>query len=318
MIDKNFKKLSWLDYELIMSPQLCLGTVQFGMDYGLTNAFGKVNTSSVKEIVQTAFSGGIKFLDTAQIYGEAEEVLGNVITRHQKFKIINKFVSNTSNVWSSKDIKNWEKRFQESLQKLKVNKIDSFLVHHHKDLIREDAEFLLSWMESLKERSLINRIGVSIYEVSDLDLLPLDRLELVQLPLSIYDQSFLNSGTIDYLVSAGISVHIRSIFLQGLLLNKSENWPNFLSKEFLEHHSCFCRELKKLNLNPLDAVMDFTNRCSGIEAALIGVTNQSELSAILSRFNYYSNHSQNIVPICYPSWAWTKNNDVDPRTWPSL
>ena len=64
--------------------------------------------------------------------------------------------------------------------------------------------------------------------------------------------------------------------------------------------------------------MDFTNRCSGIEAALIGVTNQSELSAILSRFNYYSNHSQNIVPICYPSWAWTKNNDVDPRTWPSL
>ena len=73
-----------------MSVSLCLGTAQFGMDYGITNNIGEVNQNQINEIIRKSFLNDISFIDTAQDYGDAEKKLG-ASKYMDKFKIINKF-----------------------------------------------------------------------------------------------------------------------------------------------------------------------------------------------------------------------------------
>ena len=175
----------------------------------------------------------------------------------------------------------------------------------------------MDWLQSLKENNFVNRIGVSIYDPSDLDSIPLDRLDIVQLPLSLYDQRFLKNGVIDYLGKQGLDIHVRSIFLQGLILQNAEKWPKFLSSDFKSHHLRFYKELKLLNINPLEASLNFIKNCDGIEAALIGVTNSSELNAISKVWNSQNNNFIDAFKDGNYNLSWDHSNEIDPRTWPS-
>ena len=203
------------------------------------------------------------------------------------------------------------------LYKLKVNSIDSFLVHHCNDLNRKDSQVLIEWLTSLKQRSLVRRIGVSVYDPSDIDFLPLDKIDVIQLPLSLYDQRFLAKGIINYLISSNICVHVRSVFLQGLILQPSENWPDFLSEKFKEHHYNFNLELQRLGQSPLEATLSFIYQCKGIEAALFGVTELSELISLVNTWNSFKVSNIYELPKNNSIWAWTKTNEIDPRTWPN-
>tara|TARA_Y100001968_G_scaffold325992_1_gene368244 strand:- start:623 stop:1537 length:915 start_codon:yes stop_codon:yes gene_type:complete len=298
-----------------MTPKLCLGTAQLGFNYGITNNSGKVDHSMSKLILEKAVKYGIQYIDTAQSYGDAEDILGRISSSLRNLSIITKFTPNLSGTWHSSDIEIWEECFKLSLKKLKVNKIDSFLVHNHQAFIRSDSNILIEWLESLKERSLIRRIGVSIYDVNDIDVLPLNKLEIVQVPLSIYDQRFIKYGGIDYLISSGLNVHVRSIFLQGLLLQPISKWPDFISREFKDHHFKLYRNLKKNNIDPLLASLGFIYRCSDIEAVLFGVTNTSELCSIISNWQSLSSLKNQELPYGDSSWAWDQANDIDPRNW---
>ena len=90
----------------------------------------------------------------------------------------------------------WEASLITSMERLQAQKLDGFLLHRASDLIATDGEELLNWLESLRDRQLVKRIGVSIYDASELEGLPLDRMQLVQLPLSIYDQRLTCDGTV--------------------------------------------------------------------------------------------------------------------------
>ena len=207
------------------AAQLCLGTVQFGLAYGVTNKSGQVPEDEVRKILDLASSSGICLLDTAQAYGISEEVLGNCWPADAPRRLISKLSPGASR-------QSWEDSLTTSLQRLHTSQLDAFLLHRASDLLSTDGEELLYWLESLRNRGLVKRIGVSIYEASDLEGLPLDRLQLVQLPLSVYDQRLIIDGTLSKLHDLGLAVHVRSVLLQGLLLQYSEYWPDHLSSEF--------------------------------------------------------------------------------------
>lgn len=302
--------------KFLAPPLLCLGTAQLGLNYGITNKIGKLKESDAKKIINKAVSKGIKFFDTAQDYGRSEELLGGTLPSFRDSKIINKFSYKSKKTWSTFDEQIWERNFQNSLLKLKVKSIDSFLVHNCRDLNRKDSRFLIQWLQSLKERSLVSRIGASVYSPKEIDFLPLEKLDIIQLPLSIFDQRFLDKGIIDHLVSLNISVHVRSIFLQGLILQKPENLPNFLSPEFKLHHHMFCDSLKKSCQTPLEACLAFIYKCKGIEALLFGVTSLSELISIVNTWNSFNYSNLEVLNNEDSFWAWNKTNETDPRTWP--
>ena len=292
-----------------MSPQLCLGTAQFGLSYGITNALGQVADLEVSQICEQAASEGIQFLDTAQAYGNSEAVLGRCWPAKAPRRIISKLPSQPD----SNGELDWEISFQASLQRLRVPWLDGFLLHRPADLIGVQGERLLAWLESLRDRALVHRIGVSIYQASDLDGLPLERFQLVQLPLSLYDQRLLSDGTVARLVDRGIAVHARSLFLQGLLLSPPEQWPHFLSAGFRQLHWQLTTELAMQGLSLLDGSLGFARRCDGLEAIVLGVQSNAELGELLA--SWRRGHASG-VSLDY-RWAWENLQDLDPRCWPT-
>ena len=292
-----------------MRPDICLGTAQFGLAYGITNAAGQVAEREVSLIFEQAALEGIQFLDTAQAYGNAEAVVGRCWPATAPRRIVSKLPS-LSEVSCELD---WETTFQASLQRLQVPQLDGFLLHRPADLIGSQGDRLLSWLEGLRARDLVSRIGVSIYQSSDLEGLPLERLQLVQLPLSIYDQRLISDGTVATLAERGIAVHVRSVFLQGLLPTPVEHWPAFLSTGFRQHHRQLTMELAAMGLSLLDGALGFARACDGFEAIVLGVQSSVELGELLAAWR----QSPALDGLFDPRWAWQNEQDLDPRCWPT-
>jgi len=297
-----------------MTPQLCLGTAQFGLDYGITNALGQVDLQDVCEILACAQQHAVQFLDTAQSYGNAEQILGKVIGPAASFRIISKLPPQPSALWDSSSMERWERDFQQSLKNLGKTSIDALLLHRSADLLRSDSDRLLDWMQSLVERQLVQRIGVSIYEAFDLDGLPLEHLQLVQLPLSIYDQRMLLDGTVHSLRHMGLNVHARSVFLQGLVLTLASQWPNFLSEKFQMHHQQWEDSLRKAGSNSVFAALRFVRQIDELEAVLLGVENVKQMQELITS---WTSTNPTTTGLRSDSWAWHNSTDLDPRTWPS-
>jgi aryl-alcohol dehydrogenase-like predicted oxidoreductase len=288
-----------------MAPQLCLGTVQFGLPYGITNTAGQVAEPEVRRILALAAQHGIDLFDTAQAYGSAESVLGHCSPLSMRRRLISKLPAQTKP-------DDWEQSFQASLKRLQADHLDGFLLHRSADLLGAQADCLLDWLESLRERGLVQRLGVSIYDASELEGLPLDRLQLVQLPLSLYDQRLILDGTLEHLKSAGLAVHARSLLLQGLLLKPADQWPLFLSPDFREHHRKLMQHLTERGLSLLDAALAFAHSCDGLEAVLVGVLSAEELAELVATWNRMD--AVAIDPVA--AWAWKNRQDIDPRCWP--
>ena len=160
--------------DVIKLPQLCLGTVQFGLPYGITNQAGQVPEAEVCRILELAVASGIDLLDTAQSYGTSETVLGRCWPTNAPRRLISKLPAGAAR-------QSWEGSLRTSLQRLQASRLEGFLLHRASDLLALDGEALMSWLEGLRTRSG-EAYGVSIYDASELDGLPLDRLQIVQLP----------------------------------------------------------------------------------------------------------------------------------------
>ena len=288
-----------------MSTDLCLGTAQFGLKYGVTNTNGQVAREEVREILEVGAREGIKFLDTAQAYGSSESVLGSFHTHSSKYRVVSKLSGNSSP-------QDWEQLFRCSLKNLKVDYLDSLLLHRSADLRGEHSDRLLEWLLSLRSRGLVKRVGISIYEAADLKDIPLDYLQIVQLPLSLYDQRLITDGTVTHLRNKGIAVHARSMLLQGLLVTPVSRWPSHLSPSFIEHHEKLSLMLKERRVSLLGAALSYAKSIQDLEAVVLGVQSLKELNEILDSWN-------NLLEIeddFFSAWAWKNGQDLDPRCWP--
>ena len=290
---------------MTQTPQLCLGTVQFGLPYGVTNQGGQVPEEEVQRILNLAASSEIQLLDTAQAYGIAESVLGKCWPKDAPRRVISKLTEGAGR-------QSWEENFIRSLQRLQTPKLDGFLLHRASDLLAPDGKELLDWLEGLRDRQLVKRIGVSIYDATELEGLPLNRLQLVQLPLSVYDQRLIRDGTVARLHDLGITVHVRSVLLQGLLLQAPEHWPAHLSPAFRDHHARWLEHLHQEGVSPLAGALGFVRGCEAVEAVLCGVVSRKELVEVLE----FWSHSKWPVEETPGKWAWDNAMDIDPRRWP--
>lgn len=294
------------------SPFLALGSAQFGLDYGVTNNSGRVSPFQVKKIIDHASLCNFQFIDTAQAYGDSEKVLGSTLPVNNSFSIISKLPPVDTLV--SRDIpltQTLERSFHQSLHHLRATHLDSFLLHRASDLRSPYAGELIDWLRSLLSRALVKRIGISLYSSEELCSVPLDEFSIVQLPCSLYDQRLINNGTISYLQSLGISIHARSLFLQGLLVTPLSKWPTNTSRQFRFHHSKLESFVLEHDSSLLDVAIAWAKRQTWMEAAVFGVTSLPELTALTS--TWFSTD-----PFCglsLDSWAWSYDHDLDPRFW---
>ena len=283
--------------------KLGIGTANFGKKYGLSNF--RIRKNQIKKIFNFIEKNNINLIDTAKNYKNSEKIIGE--QKKYTKKIVTKIFLKKTN-----DIKNFLiEEIRNSLLKLNKKKIYGFLIHNIKILDVIDKEKLYEALKYLKKKGLIKKVGFSIYELRDLKYFKKQFIpDIIQVPMNIFDRRFCNKAFVDYVRSNNIEVHVRSCFLQGLLINyknikkfkKFKKWNNLFKKLDI-----FCK--KKL-INRMEASILFIKNNHFNKYVVIGIENVDQLKmihTILNRQLKISNFPKNI-----------KSNNlelIDPRKW---
>jgi len=261
--------------------KLSVGTVQFGLNYGVANNAGKVPFDEVQKILKEAKLNQIDTIDTAAAYGDSEEVLGE--SGVQDLQLITKLSEIPSGV---KNITTYiEESFFNSLQRLKVKKIYGFLLHRPSQLFMDGGNEIYQTLLNLKEQGYIEKIGASIYQSEELDEIFKEyELDLVQLPFNIFDRRLIETGWLNQLYNKGVEIHVRSVFLQGLLLMSSNQRPEKF-KRWDDLWKKWDGWLEENNLTPLEASIRYALSVPEISKVVIGVDSNFQLKEIISAAN---------------------------------
>lgn len=295
-----------------MKPKICLGTAQFGLPYGITNTVGQVAEREVRALLKKAALAGVRYLDTAQAYGNAENILGSLLLPDHSFKLISKLHSQRQLSFTADDYVVWERAFESSCQRLKQPCLDALLLHSAGDLRKPGGKHLQDWLLSLRDRGMVQRLGVSIYESSDIDGVSPELLDLVQLPLSLYDQRLLSDGTIVRLRAQGCAVHARSLYLQGLLLSPTASWPTWVDPADREHHTRLEELAANRGCTVLECALGFARAQEDLEAVVVGLCSLRELEQLLQAWHKTSPW----VDAEWKQWSLESSEILDPRRWP--
>lgn len=257
--------------------KLALGTVQFGLPYGIANQQGQVSQLVIKQLLDSAKNFGISTLDTAIAYGDSEKALG--LQDLQDFTVISKLFEMPNDCHS---IDNWvERQLCDSLNRLQLNSLEALLFHRPLQLLESNGQELYQAVLKLKNKGLIKRIGVSMDSFAELPkVIQHFDFDIVQAPMNIFDRRMETSGLLTQLKSAGVEVHIRSAFLQGLLLMSVDQIPSYFqpwSHLFNTYHSW----LDAHDISPLQACLSYLNQNSKVDKIVVGVDSLQQLEQIV-------------------------------------
>ena len=289
--------------------KLALGTVQFGLDYGISNKQGRTSQNEVSEILSFAQSSGIQMIDTASCYGQSEEVLGQC-SQTKYFKVITKTRTFEDRRKISKaDGTALLNCFDKSLKLLNSSVIEGVMIHHSSDLLKTGGEYLYEALIALKDQGKVQKIGVSVYTVEEVNkVLASFSIDMIQLPGSFLDQRLLKSDILQKLKADNIEVHVRSAFLQGLIFMD----PQKLSKHFNDSVPLLTelkKELKSRELSPACAALGFLAAIKEIDQIVCGVNNVSQLQELVKAITYKGDYSW------LSDFAISDESIVNPGNW---
>ncbi len=257
--------------------RLALGTVQLGLPYGVANQNGQPSKQEAKAILDYAFASGVDTLDTAIAYGQSEARLGEVGIAD--WQVISKLPAIPDGCL---DVRQWvAESVQSSLARMGIERLYGLLLHRPQQLLSAQGDALFSAMEALKADGLLVKTGASVYGFEELDALaPYYRFDLVQAPFNVLDQGLLSSGWMNRMLSEGTELHVRSLFLQGLLLIPAADRP----EKFLRWANVWKvwdEWLIESGLTSLQACIRYVLSFDQISKAVIGVDNVPQLMQII-------------------------------------
>lgn len=292
--------------------KLGLGTVQFGLNYGITNTDGQTPTEEARACLAQAAAESIPVIDTAALYGNAEQVLGATLPRPHSFRIITKTRALDPDRPLPQALSAVEEGVRESLARLNESHLAGLLIHRVDDLLGSNGDALFQMLADLKHAGIVEKIGVSLYTPSEAAaILARYPVDLVQLPLNPFDQRHLRQGSLAALAEAGVEIHVRSAFLQGLLLT-TEGLPPPGLEALATHLECWRTLLQREQLAPLAACLGFLQGIPQVAVAVCGATSLAEWQAIVAAYRA----TPAIVTEIFKNLAVTDDNLIDPRYWP--
>lgn len=266
--------------------KLCLGTVQFGLDYGIQGN-GRIKKEAIFEMISFAVNNGIEIFDTASVYGDAEKVLGEYIRTYpdmaERIGIVSKLkpdalVGNDSNIWAEIALTN----AKESLERLGIKKLFAYLFHNASFIFNEDA---VNALDEVKKSGIAERIGVSIYTSSEaMKALEYSCIGVIQIPYNLFDHRLDKCGFFQKAKDQGVLVFARSSLLQGLLMMDPYNLPDrvLFSKVYLDKFHDLC---DKYECPPLRTAIGYVGCKPGIDYVVFGVDNIDQLKEYVDMKN---------------------------------
>lgn len=258
--------------------KLALGTAQFGLAYGIANQAGQVSRQEVERIVHRARAAGLTMLDTAMGYGDSEQRLGAIGMRD--WHVVSKLPAIPGDC---EDVGRWVSgAVEQSLQRLGVDRLYALLLHRPGELLEQRGAELYAALQSVRRAGLVERIGASIYAPSELDLLvPRFAFDVVQAPLNVVDARLIESGWLQRLARHGTEVHVRSVFLQGLLLMPPEARPVKFGRwsRLLESYD---RWLARTGHTAAQACLGYVLGFPDVARVVIGVDTAAQLDQLVA------------------------------------
>lgn len=273
-----------------MLDKLALGSAQIGANYGVANKVGKPSENDAIIIIRSAIESGIKIIDTAQAYGNSEEIIGRALEGIDRRNVVVATKLSPSileNTNSKKDIYNSvDNSLRNSLKALKAESIDILMLHRWSHFFEKDHavwERLLYW----QNQGLITKLGASITSPNEaMEALGVAQVKFIQMPFNILDWRFRNDQIKRALAKrSDVTIQARSVFLQGILISQEEIWPKNLNI----HATDIIRQLEKLVVdfkrkNRTDLCIAYLRSLDWIDNIVIGVEILTQLEDNIKLF----------------------------------
>jgi len=282
--------------------KLGLGTAQFGQSYGIANKGELVSRETLVNILDFAKAYDVDLLDTASDYGNCESQLGAYGV--SGIKVVTKLPGTPDD---KESLSTWvHSKVQASLNTLQIDRLHGLLMHRPMELLDHHGDKLYRAILAQKDAGIVDKIGVSVYSPDELALIT-NRytVDIVQLPCNVMDRRFLETGWFDRLDEKGVEIHIRSVFLQGLLLLKVlppyfSRWQHLFESwwQWLEHNGC----------SPVTGCISFLKSITQVDRVLVGAVSLAQIEQIVQGF-------AESRPLIFPDIATQDEALVNPSRW---
>ncbi len=276
-----------------LAPKMILGTAQIGMPYGIANCSQLSDSESIA-LIRFAISNGVGGIDTAHAYGKSEEIIGKALVggwadRVTVFTKLSPLANIDSDTDQAKARYAVESSIMTSLYRLRLQQLDTVLLHRASHLTQANGA-IWSRLCDFREQEIIRRLGVSVQSPDELmSAIEFDGVGHVQLPFNILDHRW--TAAIERLRAVrqhkSLTVHVRSVFLQGLLLHDDiTKWKTALVENGDEIQSWLVKVAKDYGRRDIaDLAVAFVNGQDWVDGIVLGNDNLSQLKENIALVN---------------------------------
>lgn len=254
---------------------LVLGTVQFGLDYGVANTTGKPSQATVNRMLAIAFEAGVNALDTASMYNQAETVLGRALGElgmRDRIFICSKARPHAAMAATPEE--QITAAVERSLRVLGVERIGLYLLHGYQALPYVGA------LHRKREAGDVGAVGVSVYSVEEaLGAIATPGIDAIQHPVSVLDQRFLRAGVLERAAEAGVAIFARSVYLQGVVTMAIPDLP-----EPIAELGTILTRLRDLtgDLTIEELALRYVASLSGVTGVVVGMETHEQMERNLA------------------------------------
>lgn len=283
--------------------ELGLGTVQFGLAYGVAGRTAPVPQAEVRDILACALEHGVHVLDTAPAYGDIEARLAALVPAG-RFVVVSKIQPCPTGL-AGPDLQAWARsEVSRSLQRLGPDALRALLFHRSDDLLAPQGPALWDACAGVARAHGI-ALGVSCYapETSQA-LCARFPIEIAQLPGNVLDQRFAQMQTV---AGGPVAVHLRSVFLQGLLLmDEAQACARLpVAANALRRWHAWCRAH---GIAPLEAALGSVKASQGAAVCLVGADSLQQFQATVDAW-------ERAQPLRADDLQEADLRVIDPRNW---
>lgn len=266
--------------------KLCLGTVQFGMDYGVFST-PKKNPEYCIDCLDYATQNGIDAIDTATAYGTAEEIVGEFLKKktilREKLFISTKLFPNILDDYNRDDyVRVIRDNLCKSLKTLHTDHVDAYYFHSSRYAFQPE---LLEAIKVVQDEGLAKRVGVSVYYPDEaMSCFENNHINCIQAPYSIFDHRMKEAGVFEKGKECGFNMDARTVFIKGLIRLKDDEVPDHLAKAkpILKRLDKICNDT---GFSRIDLALGYVRREQRINHLVFGVRTIEQLKEDIESFN---------------------------------
>jgi len=259
-----------------MKKKIIIGTANFAQGYGINNSKG-FTLEQINNLNKVASKNFIKEIDTAFSYKGVEKIIGK--SQFKNYKIYTKIPEIKLSQFDKKFV---GQLVNKSLRRLKKNKLYGVFFHGVKNLMSIKGDKFYKDLLILKKKKIIKKVGVSVYSPTELKIvIKKYKFDMVQIPVNIFDRRFLKKNFLKKIKDKNIEIHARSVFMQGILLQKKNNRNKYFKnwkKLFLrwDNWNNDCQRKK------VETCLNFLKNLKYVDKLVVGVSNTQELQEIIN------------------------------------